>query len=164
MIGLGTFSSDYVANNAYPALRYMIITESMSYRSLDGMRDTACVGMPFNGLNIPRFFYRVAGPPMDNPLLLAGEIHDHICFMARSLPAGPGRDTERLRGDDLFREMAGVLGANKFERWYLYRSVRIGAKKSAKDPQWPNYIDDYDAFMATYHEFKGLPPYDGGLQ
>ena len=90
MIGLGTFSSDYVANNAYPALRYMIITESMSYRSLDGMRDTACVGMPFNGLNIPRFFYRVAGPPMDNPLLLAGEIHDHICFMARSLPAGPG--------------------------------------------------------------------------
>ena len=156
----GTFNTNHVANDMFPALKYAIINEAISYRSLAGVEDRACVGMPFNGLNIPRFFWRVAGAPIMNRLLLPGAIHDHICFLARALPEGPLRDAERKRGDVLFREIAGVAGAGKVACWFLYRSVRIGAKASEGDPQWPNYIEDYEAFMVAYHKHKGIRDYD----
>ena len=149
---LGTFSAEYVAANIYHALDYAILTEAVVYRDLAGNLHRACVGMPFDGLTIPRFFWRVSGPPLRHPRLPAGAIHDDICLKALALPPGPARDAERLRGDTLFREMAEALGAGRFERWYLYRSVRIGAASTADDEQIPHYIEEYDAFMEWYRK------------
>ena len=146
----GTFNSERLALDHYPRLGYALVQEAVVYWDILGVEHGARVGMPFDGLTIPRFFWRLAGPPMRTPLLQAGAVHDDYCFRALALPAGPGRDALRLEGDRLFREMVSVLGAGGFEAWYLFRSVRVGAWDARNDPVRPHYIEEYEEFMAWY--------------
>ena len=147
----GTFNGERVPLDHYPRLGYALIRdEAVVYCDLAGGEHCARVGMPFDGLTIPRFFWRLAGPPMRTPLLQAGAVHDDYCFRALAVPAGVGRDALRLEGDRLFREMVSVLGAGDVEAWYLFRSVRLGAWAARNDPIRPHYIEEYEAFMAWY--------------
>ena len=92
-------------------------------------RHTAHRGEITDGGSIPRFFWRVAGPPFQSPLLPAYIIHDHYCTRAADLKKDWPAEYHQLRleGDELLREMAEVLGASRIKCWYLYRAVRIGA-------------------------------------
>jgi hypothetical protein len=146
----GTFSSDHIPLDHYPAHGYALLLCDYWYCDLQGRIHRATIRMPSDGLTIPRFFWRVAGAPIRTPLLPAGIIHDHYCYKAASLPPGPERDKLRRQGDRLFAEMVSQLGANKVEMLALYRSVRIGARSARDDEAIPDYQHEYDKFMQHY--------------
>lgn len=146
----GTFSVDGVSLKFLPEYGFAILLVEVIYRDLAGRRHRASIGMPTDGLSIPRFFWRLAGPPFRHPYLLAAIIHDHYCYKAQSLPPGRERKAMRRSGDRLFREMVTVLGANRVQSWGLYRAVRTGAWSTRKAPQIPDYIHERNAFMAWY--------------
>ena len=108
---------------------FAVLLEDLTYIDRRSRRHTAHRGEITDGGSIPRFFWRVAGPPFQSPLLPAYIIHDHYCTRAADLKKDWPAEYHQLRleGDELLREMAEVLGASRIKCWYLYRAVRIGA-------------------------------------
>jgi hypothetical protein len=146
----GTFSFDSVSLDFHPSCGYALLMISVIYCDLDGRLHRACVGMPTDGLTIPRFFYRVAGAPFLNKRLQAAIIHDHYCYKAQSLPAGKERNALRKSGDNLFREMCKVLGDNNAQAFAYWTAVRSGAMASRKAKQIPDYVHERAEFMKWY--------------
>ena len=146
----GTFNVESVTLEHFPMCGFAILQVAVVYCDISGRLHRSCVGMPTDGLSIPRFFWRLIGAPIRNQYLLAGIVHDHYCLKAKSLPAGPLRNNLRASGDLLFREMVSVLGAGPLQAQILYSAVRIGAAASMYSPRIPDYIHEYDAFMEWY--------------
>ena len=146
----GTFTLPTVELAIHTRLGYAVLKVSVCYCDLEGRLHRASVGMPTDGLSIPRFFWRLAGAPFLNRRLRAAIIHDHYCYKAQSIPAGKERDALRKSGDVLFREMCKACGDNKAQAWAYYRAVRAGAHATRKRPTIPDYVHEYSAFMRWY--------------
>lgn len=136
----GTFSSYVIPLEHDPSRGYAILLKDLVYCDLAGRKHRAHAGMPTDGLTIPRFFWRLVGPPFRHQFLLAAIIHDHYCYKAASLDVGRIRNNLRLHGDQLFEEMCSQLGAGDTHAKVLYGAVRIGAYSTRKDEPIPDYI------------------------
>ena len=119
-----------------PVLRHPIgssiayMAADLTYVDAKGRPHTAPTGMPTDGGSIPRFFWRVIGPPMASVYLPAAIIHDHICYLVDHMATFDVDSAKQLRltGDKLFYEMLLFLGVNKAKAWTMYKGVRIGAQ------------------------------------
>ena len=131
-----------------PGTGYAILQATLLYISASGRKIRAMCGMPTNGLSIPRFFWRVAGPPFRHVYLLAAVIHDHLCNKAASLPVGAERNALRKAADMLFREMCVFIKPKaRLRAKVLYVAVRIGAWWSKNEPVAPDYEHEPDRCM-----------------
>jgi len=143
----GTFSSHVIPLEHHPCRGYALTLEDLVYCDLAGRQHRASGDMVTDGLSIPRFFWRLVGPPFRHPFLLAAIIHDHYCLKAASLEPGQSRDALRLQGDLLFGEMCSQLGAKPLHAAILIRAVRFGALSSRKENPIPDYTHASQAFM-----------------
>ena len=130
-----------------PGTGYAILQATLLYIAASGRKVRAMCGMPTDGLSIPRFFWRVAGPPFRHVYLLAALIHDHLCKKAASLPVGAERDALRLAADMLFREMCLFIKPKaKVRASVLYAAVRLGAWWAKNEPIAPDYEHEPDRY------------------
>jgi len=106
------------------------LTRSFWYVDKDGVTYTAHAGLLTDGGSIPRFFYRLIGPPYASPYLAAYIVHDAICANSEHLARdGDLKDAQMLRkeADELFYEMLRYLGCPLIKAKAMYRGVRIGS-------------------------------------
>jgi len=121
---------------------YAILTRDFGYVAASGCMTIARIGMPFDGLTIPRLAWRLVGHPWGR-YLPAGVIHDHLCYESASDFPGDERNRLRLAADCLFREAClwTVPDAPR-AAWIFYRAVRAGALASRYADPAHTYIED----------------------
>ena len=107
-----------------------ILGRSFTYIDVDGVKYTAHPPMPTDGGSVPKFFYRVIGPPFASPYLAAYIIHDWLCREAEKLAVNGfyyEAVVTRKEADLLFKEMLSFLGCNRVKVRAMYRAVRFGS-------------------------------------
>ena len=129
----------------------VILRRDFCYVDTRGGCHVAPLGFPFDGLSIPRLFWRLAGHPFGRNLP-AGVIHDVLCAQANALPVGPERQRIRAIGDDIFAEMLEYLGNPSSVVWTWHKCVRIGSLSSRNRAPAPNPVTD----MEGYYSHMGL--------
>ncbi len=90
----------------------------------------APAGMRTDGASIPRFAWRLIGPPLAGRYRRAAIIHDaayqgvleRLDHEGNALP----RDYSRKWADRLFRDLMRALRVFPINRWLIYRGVRLG--------------------------------------
>ena len=113
-----------------PDGRHARLTEEFWYRDKKGNKHIAHKGFVYDGGSIPRFFWRVIGPPFTGKARYAYPIHDVECKRARdiALDTDPEMgEAFRKKADLTFIEMLEFLGVPWWKRRIMYRGVRLGA-------------------------------------
>lgn len=103
-----------------------ILLSDFIYIDKAGRTHTSKAGNITDGASIPRFFWRVIGPPMAGPYLPAAIIHDMYCEKAHTLTGKEAKEL-RLAADKLFFEMLECLGLSRLKCKLMYYGVRIGS-------------------------------------
>ena len=96
----------------------------------DGTTLTAPAGTTTDGASIPRFFWRIIGPPMTGRYRQAAVIHDagYTGDLQWRLE-GALREYDRKAMDALFLRLMEALGVSWWRRRLMYLAVRwFGAK------------------------------------
>jgi len=89
---------------------------------------TCPAGTRTDGASIPRFFWRLIGPPMTGPYRKAAVVHDAgyggtLVWKEFQLPVGYARK----HVDRLFLVLMKWLGVKAWRRWAMYLAVRLFA-------------------------------------
>jgi len=96
----------------------------------DGTTLTATAGTATDGASIPRFFWRIIGPPMTGRYRQAAVIHDagYTADLQWRVD-GASRTYDRKAVDVLFERLMKALGVPWWRRRLMYLAVRwFGAK------------------------------------
>ena len=96
----------------------------------DGTTLTAPKGMPTDGASIPRFFWRLIGPPMTGRYRQAAVIHDagYTGDLQWRID-GALREYDRKAVDALFLRLMKALGVPWWRRRLMYLAVRWFGRK-----------------------------------
>ena len=92
---------------------------------------TAPAGTRTDGASIPRFFWRIIGPPMTGRYRQAAVIHDAAYTgVLQWLASGAPLDYDRKSADALFLQLMEALGVPWWRRCLMHTAVRwFGAKR-----------------------------------
>lgn len=86
---------------------------------------TVPAGMATDGASIPRFWWRVVGPPMCAAYTPAAVVHDAAYLgKLRWLEMGTAKPYTRKDADDLFRALMATLGVPAWRRDIMWAAVR----------------------------------------
>lgn len=92
------------------------ILKPLVYTDVDGKEWTVPADFISDGASIPRFLWRLCGPPW-GPYAESGVFHDWL------YATGP---VSRLEADRLFLEAMQTQGIKRWRRQAMYRGVRVG--------------------------------------
>jgi hypothetical protein len=88
-------------------------------------------GMPFDGLTIPRFFWRLIGHPYEAPQVVGAVPHDGGCtgelvwYVKNAKDEWVEFDYTRAEIDEAFREIEKLLKVKRWRVNMMYRGVRL---------------------------------------
>jgi hypothetical protein len=131
----------------YPRHEIAVLLEPLWCVDQRGAEHMAPEGLAFDGVTRTRALWSLGGQPWDEHAMAAA-IHDTFCYEAEAMPAGPARNEMRLRGDQLWREMVGMIGDPVWRRAGLYAGVRAGSLAARWSSPIPHYMREREAFLS----------------
>ena len=93
-----------------------------AYKSIDLYVVDVPVGFECDGASIPRFFWRLIGPPWGE-YARAAVLHDYLYRFGRI----DGKVITRKRADQIFYDAMIDVGVYPLKAWAMYQAVRLGA-------------------------------------
>jgi len=94
---------------------------------------TVPAGMVFDGASIPRFFWRLVGPPMREAYRPAAVLHDAAYkseLQAETHTGCPVAPPTRKEADEILRLASIWRGVPSWKATVMYRAVRIGGGRA----------------------------------
>lgn len=76
-----------------------------------------------------------SGPTIDTKNFMRGSLVHDVLYQLIGLGALPYSD--RLRADEILREICLEDGMSRIRAWWVYRGVRIGGSEPARKPEPP---------------------------
>jgi len=105
-----------------------LLVLSEPWRLSYGLLDlTVPAGMTFDGASIPRFFWRVVGPPMRARYRPAAVAHDAAYKGVLVVQDGAGRDLGQMpkaTADLMLYDLAVWRGVSRWRAWSMLQAVR----------------------------------------
>ena len=109
---IGKLQFEYVNGVVYKLIA------PFGYVAYNGETVNVPTGFRTDGASIPRFFWRLIGPPLRGPYARAAVIHDYLCSQF---------GYNRKRADEMFLEALHLCGVGRVKSVLMFVGVRIGA-------------------------------------